>query len=72
MKTNEHPNTVMFQLTKVLGITVAIGNVKFTEDQLIANTERSINFPGLPPQEGMAERQIPLHQGDDEHSRSVL
>ena len=43
-KINELQCTVKFQLKKVLGLGVAVGNVKLTEDQLVANIERSINF----------------------------
>ena len=52
----KHQYTVMFKLKNDPDIGVAVGNVKFAEDQLIANIERSFNVLGHPPQEGIAER----------------
>lgn len=43
-KVLELQSQVKFQLKKVLCMGVAVGNVKLTEDQLVANIERSINF----------------------------
>ncbi|EDR22176.1 60S ribosomal protein L10A-2, putative [Entamoeba dispar SAW760] len=44
VKINELQCQVKFQLKKVLCMGVAVGNVKLTEDQLVANIERSISF----------------------------
>lgn len=44
MKINELQCQVKFQLKKVLCLGVAVGNVQLTEDQLVANIERSISF----------------------------
>ena len=44
VKINELQCQVKFQLKKVLCLGVAVGNVQLTEDQLVANIERSISF----------------------------
>ncbi|KAL7720277.1 Large ribosomal subunit protein uL1 [Entamoeba marina] len=44
VKINELQCQVKFQLKKVLCMGVAVGNVKLTEAQLVANIERSISF----------------------------
>lgn len=43
-KVNEVKSTIKFQLKKVLCLGVAVGHVKMTEDQALANIMLSINF----------------------------
>ncbi|UZJ51638.1 hypothetical protein CBS101457_000958 [Exobasidium rhododendri] len=43
-KVNEVKSTIKFQLKKVLCMGVAVGHVKMTEDQALANIMLSINF----------------------------
>lgn len=43
-KVNEVKSTIKFQLKKVLCLGVAVGHVKMTEDQALANVMLSINF----------------------------
>ncbi|KAJ1913096.1 60S ribosomal protein L10A [Mycoemilia scoparia] len=43
-KADEIRGTIKFQLKKVLCLAVAVGNVKMTEDEIIANTMMSVNF----------------------------
>eukprot|EP00834_Sanchytrium_tribonematis_P003413 NODE_130_length_16779_cov_1.687410.p11 type:complete len:219 gc:universal NODE_130_length_16779_cov_1.687410:2361-1705(-) len=43
-KAEEIKSTIKFQLKKVLCMSVAVGNVEMTEDQLVSNTMLSVNF----------------------------
>lgn len=43
-KANELRATIKFQLKKVLCLGVAVGHVKMTEDELVANIMLSVNF----------------------------
>ena len=43
-KVEEAKATIKFQLKKVLCLGVAIGHVKMSDDELVANTMLSINF----------------------------
>jgi large subunit ribosomal protein L10Ae len=43
-KADELRSTIKFQLKKVLCLGVAVGHVKMSEDELVANIMLSINF----------------------------
>merc|ERR1712158_303304 len=43
-KVNDIKSTVKFQMKKVLCLSVAVGNVEMTDDQLVSNLNLSINF----------------------------
>ena len=43
-KVNDLKATIKFQMKKVLCLSVAVGNVEMTEDQLIENVRLAMNF----------------------------
>ena len=43
-KVNDLKATIKFQMKKVLCLSVAVGNVEMTEDQLIENIRLAMNF----------------------------
>ena len=43
-KVNDVKATIKFQMKKVLCLSVAVGNVEMTEDQLIENIRLAMNF----------------------------
>ena len=43
-KVNDLKATIKFQMKKVLCLSVAVGNIEMTEDQLIENIRLAMNF----------------------------
>merc|ERR1712107_696660 len=60
-KVNDLKATIKFQMKKVLCLSVAVGNVAMTEEELVQNVFGH-ELPGVPVEEALAERALPSHQ----------